>query len=198
MHFITKRGEFGRLWKAAIALLPALFWILVIFAFDEAYIALLTLICAAIHELSHVIAIIALKKGFAMRGAYNGLRISVENGLSYKEQLIAAAAGPLGNIITALITFFMLPRGGYAEALTVLSLLTGLSNLIPIRGYDGYKIMRSLISLGRGWNRAESVCRAVSFFFTTDICFFSLYLIAKFDGGYFIFLVFFSYFMQSI
>ena len=40
-------------------ILPLLFWVLLLFGFDKAYIAVLTLLVALVHEVGHYIAFLA-------------------------------------------------------------------------------------------------------------------------------------------
>ena len=89
--------------KLLFKVLPILFWMLLLFGFDIPYIAVITLISAVIHELSHITASILLAGGFRFRGAVSGFRLALKNKTSYKAEILIAAAGPLSNLAVFLI-----------------------------------------------------------------------------------------------
>lgn len=170
--------------------LPMLFWISVIFGFDAPGVAVLTLIVAVIHELGHITAMIILRGGKIIpRGHATGFRLSTSHDNSYKTEALILSAGPLANLAAGvlflpLVLFF----GEYGLLFISLNILTALSNLIPAEGYDGYGIL----SLFREW-RGKSVLplMRLSFFVSVFFSFFSLYLIGRVGGGFWIFGLFF-------
>ena len=190
--------------------LMMLFWISVMLAFDSVYTAVCTLLAAVIHEGGHIAALYTVKRrrargGTSVRGgrdgrcagglsaAINGFRI--ETGyLSYGEEAFVAFAGPLINLLAALFCgiFILLSgisrRGGQAAdgaaIIAAVNLLTALSNLLPVRGYDGQKILRAALSARASADLADAVCRAVSFILICAGCFLSLYLMLRLSCGY--------------
>lgn len=181
-----------------IRILPAVFWILLIFGFDIPYIALITLICAVLHELAHIAATIILTDGFKFSGAVSGFRLKPEGHLSYKKEALIAAAGPAANFAVFLSTLPHLASGGYIAQLGIISLLTGISNLLPIEGYDGYRVVECIalyFGFGEWFFKAF---KAVSFILISSMTFLSLYFMKRLDGGYWIFFVFISILIKSI
>lgn len=174
------------------SVLPVIFWVLLIFGFDAPYIAILTIITAAVHELGHITAIIVLDGAAALpRGHLSGFRIRRRRALAYRAEIAVLLAGPMLNVALFLLTlpFFRLCNG-YVAMLGAISLATALSNLLPIEGYDGYGVLYQLFS-SREMNGAVRALESLSFIFSVVLTFLSLYLIDKFGSGYWIFSIFF-------
>lgn len=180
-------------------LLPSVFWLLLIFAFDTPAAAIGTLLCAAVHECGHLLALSTLKRNRHISASMAGMRISDFGVLSYKQELFVASAGPIVNILIALLCLALRNYGsGYFLLLGILNLLTAFSNLLPIKSYDGAKILSSGLSLLFCEQVSHSVINIISFAISVTLSLFSLYLISRFDAGYFIFFVFFIYFVKNI
>lgn len=187
-----RKRYFLALIKLVIKILPLSFWLVLIFAFDEPYIAILTLISAAIHELGHIIALVVLSKRYVFFGVSSGLRLSAKENLSYKEEFIVALCGPLINVFTFILLspLILLGFGEYTEFFGLINLFTAISNLIPIEGYDGYRIAECLVNQYMSRKIPLLSLRAISFLLSALLCIVALYLIRSFDGGYWIFFIF--------
>ena len=173
--------------------LAILFWGLLIFGFDMPYIAVLTIISAVIHEGGHIIALLMLKKGRKAMpyGDITGLRIGIGM-LSYKEEFICAVSGPLLNILLWILSLFW-RSSDYIYTFGLLNLMSAVSNLLPIEEYDGYRALRAIFSMILSdATRVENILRAISFFFSVLMTFFSLFVMLKLGEGYWIFAVFAS------
>ncbi len=180
-------------------MLTVLFWILLMFGFDAPRTALLTLIAAIIHEAGHILAGAVLFGGERMipKGAFSGFRI-LRGGMSYKDELILASTGPLTNIV---IYILCLPfcRSDTASEFALLNLLTALSNLIPIYGYDGYRMLSCAISLLLP--RPSAALRGLwclSFLLAALFVFISLYIMLILGEGYWLFGVSFGLLLSFI
>ena len=174
----------------------ALFWILVMLGFDGVVGAILTLIAVLIHEAGHLAAIFILgRRSGAPLPRMPGFSIRVGASLSYKEDMIVAAAGPMANLITALI---LLPIRQAAGAMILINLLTAVSNLLPVRGYDGYKILASLIAVSGTERFLGRLPDVLSFGTAVAAVLLSLYFIYVFDAGYWIFGVFFIFLLGEV
>ena len=171
------------------ALLPAAFWFLLMLGFDKTYIAVLTVLCALLHELGHMAALFAIHREMTLRPRAMGFGIKDFGQLSYKEEIFSALAGPLANLLTALLLF---PFAGnkYVCDTALLNLLTAASNLLPVKDYDGYRILSALLCLRTDSQTAERICLRASLFITLLLTFLSLYLMLKADSGYWIFFIF--------
>ena len=128
-----------------------------------------------------------------LSAAINGFRIKTGY-LSYGEEALVALAGPLVNLLAAIgggifILLSGISRGGGGAAdgaavIAAVNLLTALSNLLPVRGYDGQKLLRAALSARASADLADTVCRAVSLFLICAGCFLSLYLMLRLSCGY--------------
>ena len=166
------------------------------FAFDSVCIAVMSALSAVIHECGHLLFAPKNKKIAFPRADISGFRIKVRN-MSYKEELITAAGGPLVNILIG--AAFLLFPGNYARVFGLINILTALSNLLLIEGYDGYKIAFCACALiFDDEARCERVLSAISFALSAVMCFLSLYLILKVGEGYWIFGIFFTVTLSAI
>ncbi len=181
--------------------LPALFWILLMLAFDTPAMTIATLMAAALHEIGHIAVMAHLSRGKLSlpRTVMFGLRLRENRLLSYKEEAFLALGGPLANIIAFIILIPLFDLcDGYFFIFAFLNLLTAISNLIPIKGYDGYKIIECLLAPKMGIDKCARIISSISFLFSTVAVFASLFLIMKIGEGYWIFAVFFAILIKDI
>lgn len=174
----------------AETLFPLIFWVLLIFGFDSPDVAVLTIIAALIHELGHICAIALTRRAAVMRSHVSGFRIRC-SASGYRDEILTLAAGPLANIM---VFFLALPffgvANGYIMLLGYINLLSGMSNLLPVEGYDGYGILHSIASALNSHTFLR-ILYGFSFFLSILLTFLSLYLILRFGSGYWIFGIFF-------
>ena len=76
------------------------------------------------------------------------------------------------------------------------NILTAVSNLLPIKGYDGYRMICSALSL-IGREAAIRFVDALSFGIAAAAVILSLCIIYLFDAGYWIFFVFFIFLLKE-
>ncbi len=179
-------------------LLSGLFWILALFGFDEPAVAFVTLVSVAIHELGHEAALFILGKPLRLPvPKTDGFRIKPQALLSYKEEIAVLAAGPLANTISALATILLFPKSDAQRLFSLVNVLTALTNLIPVRNYDGYKILAAIAehSESRALSRLLEI---FSLLFASAVLLLSLYAIYRLDAGYWIFGVFFIFLLGEI
>ena len=179
--------------KKILKVLPAFFWLILIFGFGEADVSIITLISALLHEMGHIGYLCAKKKTtLSIRGVLSGFRIRSTTLLSYEEERLFYLAGPLVNLFCFIIASFLSRIfGDIFSVFAMINLFCALSNLLPIEGYDGYGILRaSLQKLEKG-ELFVQILSAISTCLIFFLCIISLYFINKFNGGYWIFFVFF-------
>ena len=179
-----------------VQIFSALFWILVMLGLDGVKGAVLTLLAVLIHEIGHVAALFVLGHGGGIPlPRMPGFSIRVSATLSYKEDIAVAAAGPLANLIVAAM---LLPMRQAAWAMILINLLTAISNLLPVRGYDGYRILASVIAISGTERFLGRLPDALSFATAMSAVLLSLYFIYAFDAGYWIFGVFFIFLLVEV
>ena len=195
-----KRKKFLSVIGFALKILPLTFWLALIFAFDEAYVAFLTLICVGAHELGHIAVFISLSRTYRMFAVGSGLRLSARGNLSYREEMLVALGGPMANVLLFLLAtpFIALGLGEYAKAFGIINLFTAISNLLLIEGYDGYRIAECLIHQYTDAVFPYALLRSASFLLSAMLCILSIYLIRSFDGGYWVFFIFLFALLRAI
>ena len=180
------------------SVLPIIFWISIIFGFDTPCIAILTILCAVIHELGHCGAIAFFGVSFALRGHSSGFRIKLSKGRSEMSTVLTLLAGPFINIILFLLTLlFGNIMDGYIRNFGYISLATGVSNLLPLEGYDGYGALTEIFMIKERYDLIKQL-ESLSFIFSVSLTFLSLYLIDRYSEGYWIFGLFFIMTLSKI
>ena len=193
-----KKG-FKRAILLATKLLPLIFWVLLILGFDRAYVGILTVLMALLHELGHITALVIIGSSGSMRTHVSGFRLDCKRLLSYKEEIFVSLSGPMINLLLSAFLIFIPSDTGYLRDVSFISLLTALSNLLPIEGHDGERILKSaLLSGSVTQSSAATVCSSVSFALSAFFAFFSLYLILRGDIGYWIYIVFSVFLVKKI
>ena len=149
MHYNEFLRLLCRTCSLVLCFLPLAFWILLVFSLESPCSAVITVVCALIHEMGHIIFI--FRKTGRIRlpeGRLNGFLIR-ERGtalMSYREEAMLYLSGPLANICTAALSLILSPLiGDYAVFISVISLVTGISSLLPIEGYDGYGMLSAIV-----------------------------------------------------
>lgn len=171
-----------------------LFWIFALYGFDMPYIAGITLICAMIHESGHECFLIYnIGNGGRLYGTPRGFRIKRYVRMSYGSEIGLYAAGPFANLAVALSALpFYSALDGYISVFITVNIATAVSNLMPVKGFDGYGIIRTLLD-GRGASLPfYKILDGISLTLCMLFVLLSLYLMARFGEGYWIFAVFFT------
>lgn len=200
MHINEIRGTILAVLHLAEQLLSVLFWILLIYGFDEPVTAGLTVIAAVIHECGHEgYLFFAGARSGRVRGRLFGFGIGGAVKRGYGDEIMLYLSGPLANVALAAI-FFLLrgALGEYALLGALLNLVTAASNLLPVEGHDGYGIIRTLLDRHAAPRALYRVLESVSFGITVLACFLALYLLGVTGDGYWIFAVFFSGMLSSM
>lgn len=107
--------------------------------------SVLPILCAmVVHELAHVVMMLACGgqvRRLTLRFA--DLQIAA-SGLGYRQELLAALAGPLVNLICG--AAFCMQRPSFAAY----SLMLGIYNLLPVWPLDGGRLLRTLLRMRWG------------------------------------------------
>lgn len=165
--------------------LPFLFWALLLLGFDKPSVACLTAAAALLHEAAHAIFAFYLG-GYTLRARTYGFALTPKRTLSYREEIAVAAAGPAANIAVFVLLAPLAARfGGGIAAFGILNLLTALSNLLPIRSYDGYRIIDAASKTVLKPELAERIMNVLSTSLLFILTVLSLYLVLRLDTGYF-------------
>jgi len=175
---------------------------------DRAEILILYFLSAFLHECGHLLAAVLLGIGVKeIRFEFSGIRICTDEGLtSYKSEILLAAAGPFVNFIclgmcmvafllsgrtygevTALAEAFISGREyssvGAVSFFAVSAFLQGGLNLLPVRSFDGGRILYCCVALLLGERVAERVIDVLSAFSALVLWTVALYLLLKVGSG---------------
>ena len=175
---------------------------------EKAAVFIVYVFAAAIHEAGHLIAAKALKikiKGIGFD--YSGLRIHIDAKVTaYTSEIVLAAAGPIFNVLSAgigcLIAKNNLVDGNYFfEEVTrfvssgepslvgssgffiVVSCVQAAINLLPVKTFDGGRILYCLLATIYEDRTAEKVLSFTSSVFAFALWTVSLYLMLKLSRG---------------
>ena len=162
-------------------------------AFDSPFEVGCTLIAAAVHESAHLFAFFLLGRSSSLPvPRLFGFRIYGKELLSYRSEIICYASGPLANLLAVAVAapLAAISKEAYAT-FAVINLATGLCNLLPVKGYDGYKLIHTVLSSSLNREVYIRALDALSLLITALITFLTLYMIGRTGSGYWLFSVFF-------
>ena len=152
--------------RMKVSPLVAVFFIGLILT-DRSLLCLSAFLAAAFHEVGHLLA--ARLLGIPIRSLrldLLGARMdTVGRMMTYGEEWLLAAAGPLFSLLLSLGLFFLWEISPFARLLSCASLLLGGLNLLPIRSFDGGRMLASPISYFFGERTSDYVLRLTSFLF---------------------------------
>lgn len=157
-------------------------------AFEPTGYALFLLAAITLHETGHLSAFLLCGERLpSFRGRGFGFLMTPQGKLlSYKKELAIAAAGPLFNLAACLCLLPAL-RAGRAQDATfcffALNFLTAAFNLLPIRGFDGGRILSATLLLFLSPRICEAVTGAISLSLALLFYFCALFLSFSLGGG---------------
>ncbi len=141
---------------------------------------LIFLAAVLFHEGGHILALYAF--GYGTKAfSFSSIGASITPNSSfipYRKEIRIYLAGPLGNALGMLISFFLLRIEFTKEGMLLFfcNLLLFSFNLLPIRGLDGYGVLSAYLSLYLEMEICEKYCRKISAVFLTLLFLLSLYL----------------------
>lgn len=165
----------------------------------HSYISLAALLAAAIHELGHVLTAHFLNIPLQeMKLGIFGASLSLSDSfLSYKKEIILAAAGPLTNIACVLLSIFLFDiQNDFFELFISSSLFLGILNLLPILDFDGGRILLCLLSLKISPDAAHQILKISSFILIFTLWALSVYLLLKLSSSLSLFIFSISLFAK--
>lgn len=189
-------------------------------------VSIIIVLCAAMHEIGHIIAAKCMGvKLERLRLGLFGARLYPSGVMSYREEFVTCACGPAVSAMMSLIIsigmFFwhsgdvseimlgadraveqlsqgVMTREGVPYIFIFVSLIQALMNLIPAEGFDGGRMLSSLIS-HRGNERISHISEsAVTIFTAVCLWVFSVYILIRTGSGIGIFVCAVSIFVRKI
>lgn len=146
--------------RAKIRIAPRVVLIFLLFLFtDRSGLVFVTLLAAFFHELGHIFAARVLHIPFRrMRIDLMGARLEIGGRmLSYREEWLLAMAGPLTSLLTSAAGAIFWRVSDLSVYFSCASLLLGGLNLLPIRSFDGGRMLEASVSAFAGMRAAHRV-----------------------------------------
>lgn len=127
-------------------------------------------VVAVMHEFAHAFS--AAKVGYKLKKIvlmpYGAVISGDMEGISFKDEISVALAGPLVNALTALIfvaVWWLFPDlYPFTDTAMLASLSIAIVNLLPAFPLDGGRVLFCAIAKSKGEKKARKICRAVSLF----------------------------------
>ena len=144
---------------------------------------LASLLAALLHELGHLFA--AYLRRIRMKELSVGLfgfgLMPKDSLYSYSDEIFLCLSGPLSNFLFGFLALFL---SKYISSPFLISFLFssfafGILNLLPIKGFDGGRILRALLLLRAPLSVAETLLNIFSFFFIFCLWTLSVYLLLR-------------------
>lgn len=173
--------------KIKFGIITPLFIVFLLFSDNRIY-TLLGLFAAALHELGHIAAakITSIHLN-SLSLDLLGARLTTDRRLSsYKDEIILCTAGPLVNFVISATVFLILPYVNktsafyeYIRFFATASAALGILNLLPIKSFDGGRILECILCGFSGERPALLTLRILSFISCFSLWCLSVYLIIK-------------------
>lgn len=99
------------------------------------------------------------------------LEIEDYEGLEINDEILICLAGPIFNIITAILAYILMIKYGelFFKDILEVNLVLGIMNLIPSHPLDGAKILRAILSKFYMYKKAHKIVMFISFIFSTSL-----------------------------
>lgn len=165
--------------------LPVAVMLLMMLATDRSGVCLLTVLAAFLHEAGHLLAARALHIPLGdIRLDFFGARIEITGRmLSYGEEWILCAAGPISSLLFAAFGALFWHFSEYFQIFSCASLVLGVLNLLPIRTFDGGRMLECALTCAAGERTAGAMMRICSFLFLFLLWSTAVYLLLRAGDG---------------
>ncbi|MBO5321988.1 MAG: M50 family metallopeptidase [Clostridia bacterium] len=134
-------------------------------ATDKTGLALPTLFAVSLHEMGHLLAMwIVGTPPKSIRLIPASVQITRSISSRYKNDIIVALSGPLVNFalfLTLYVNFLIFKNEGILYY-SLINLIVGLFNLLPVTGLDGGTVLFSFIAKKKDINKAMLTLRIIS------------------------------------
>lgn len=148
-----------------------------------------TLLAATLHECGHLLAARLMK--IPIRGIrldFLGARIDVGAAvLSYGQEWLLAATGPLFSLLLAILVAPLWGASLFFRALSAASLLLGILNLLPVRSFDGGRMLECFLCQRVGVTVGERIMQGVTLASLFLLWAMAVYLLFHTGGGFSLF-----------
>ncbi len=151
----------------------------------RSYVSLVAMLAAAIHEAAHIFAARLCKiKIEELRLDIFGAALKTKKQLSsYWSEILLALSGPMSNMICAVLVFVLfggdVTENDFVSMFLSASLFLGMLNLLPIKDFDGGRVVYCFFEWKFSPYVASKIQRILSFFTVFALWLFSVYLLLR-------------------
>ena len=153
----------------------------------HSYFAVCSFIAVILHELGHLIAarLCNVKFNTLSIGIYGAGLKADKTSFSYKNEILIALCGPLANLISAFLAIPIYIGAQSTSALYFIasSIILGMMNLMPIKTFDGGRILHSVLCLRFSPFASDKTLSVISFFVIFVLWTVSVYLMLIYGMG---------------
>ncbi|MBE6610801.1 MAG: hypothetical protein E7634_09055 [Ruminococcaceae bacterium] len=137
-------------------------WMTVLVFWDGSGDTAVTLIAAFLHEMGHVAVMYMNGVGIREIGItpYGFEIVAARQYRSFFEEISVSLAGCAVNFLSAVMLYGF---GGILQRLAIASAALGILNIMPISCLDGGVTLNSMLCLGMLPDKADAICRIISF-----------------------------------
>ncbi len=144
---------------------------------DKTGISTIALLACLIHELGHIVMFIAV--GYTpqkLTFELTGIRLTKPiQELSRGKELLTQLAGSATNLLIFFLLINTIEKISYLSLFAVTHLVLGLFNLLPLKSFDGGKILEIILSFFLSENITQKLCTVVNF-----LCIFVMLIVCVF------------------
>lgn len=151
----------------------------------HSYISIAALLAAALHELGHIAAakLCNIPIGELKLGIFGAALTPKSLLCSYKKEIILCGAGPLINLISALLLFPFFNLNEFFSLFISASLFLGILNLLPIYDFDGGRILFCILSTKLSIKVTFQIIKTISFILIFTLWSLSVYLLLRLSSS---------------
>ncbi|MBO7303202.1 MAG: site-2 protease family protein, partial [Clostridia bacterium] len=141
---------------------------------------------ALLHELGHLVSarLCSIPLRELKLGIFGAAIVTKDSLCSYKKEIILALAGPITNILTAVILLlFFDSENEILSYFISASFFLGILNLLPVYEFDGGRVIFSAIALCFSPKTALKVLKILSFIIIFSLWCLSVYLLLRLSAS---------------
>lgn len=175
--------------------------ITVMLATDRTGYMLPTLFAVVIHEAAHLFLMwVQDCAPLSVRLIPASVQINKKFSFSAKNDILIAAAGPAANLLLAACLYFNYAAFGNLTVLyySLLNLIIGLFNLLPVKGLDGGTILYNAICKFKGQEKANLIMRIITLILAFAVIFVAVTLTLRHKFNISIYIVGIYLFIMSL
>ena len=160
---------------------------------DNLKIYLITLFCALIHELAHIMTIYMFNgniKSIAFTVAGGNIERGTNFEFSFIKEAMVNACAPVVNIILGILFYY---RGSALKDFSTVNFMLGAFNLLPFHTFDGGRFLKNILLYFFDYKKVKVVTNSVSVLVAMIFTIVSVLVFVKYEKNYF--LILFSLYM---